>query len=45
MGAFQRQILTVQEIKKKFTKTINKLFTYKFLTLKTDVRERLSFYV
>ena len=51
MGAFQRQVLIVQVIKKKkvsqidYQQTIKKLFTYKFMTLKIDLKGRLSFYV
>ena len=43
MGAFQRQILIVQVIKKKtITKTIKKLFTYKFMTLKFICKQFLN---
>ena len=53
MGAFQRQVLIVQVMKKKkkkvsqidYQQTIKKLFTYKFMTLKIDLKGRLSFYV
>ena len=51
MRAFQRQVLIVQVIKKKkvsqidYQQTIKKLFTYKFMTLKIDLKGRLSFYV
>ena len=53
MGAFQRQVLIVQVIKKNkkkvsqidYQQTIKKLFTYKFMTLKIDLKGRLSFYV
>ena len=51
MGAFQRKVLIVQVIKKKkvsqidYQQTIKKLFTYKFMTLKIDLKGRLSFYV
>ena len=55
MGAFQRQVLIVQVIKKQkqkkkvsqidYQQTIKKLFTYKFMTLKIDLKGRLSFYV
>ena len=52
MGAFQRQVLIVQVVKKKkkvsqidYQQTIKKLFTYKFMTLKIDLKGRLSFYV
>ena len=51
MGAFQRQVLIVQVIEKKkvsqiyYQQTIKKLFTYKFMTLKIDLKGRLSFYV
>ena len=51
MGAFQRQVLIVQVIKKNkkkvsqidYQQTIKKLFTYKFMTLKIDLKGRLSF--
>ena len=45
MGAFQRQVLIVQVIKKKkkvsqidYQQTIKKLFTYKFMTLNIDLK-------
>ena len=53
MGAFQRQVLIVQVIKKNkkkvsqidYQQTIKKLLTYEFMTLKIDLKGRLSFYV
>ena len=42
VGAFQRQILIVQVIKKTITKTIKKLFTYKFMTSKFICKEFLN---
>ena len=48
MGAFQRQVLILQVIKKEKKVSqidFKKSFTYKFMTLKIDLKGRLSFYV
>ena len=50
-GFSETSINSLQVIKKKkvsqidYQQTIKKLFTYKFMTLKIDLKGRLSFYV